>query len=158
MDEFNNINDGDVCNRNELNRLYQNPYHCSARKAVGLEKLYILHLDCHWDTKKLAAGLSNNSIHLTSSTTLEKISTFIAHNQNLVDVHFSPTDPNSLFTASSDGSVRMWDVRHPQKHTQEYRGIILLIHTSFYYKNIDFQQSFYRRSSPAQVSQAILII
>lgn len=119
--------DGDVCNQNELDSLYQEPYYCSARKAVGLEKLYILHIDCQWNTDRMAAALSNNSIHLTSTSTLDKISTFIAHDQNLVDIHFNPSDPNSLLSASSDGSIRIWDVRNPQKHSLEFKGIRALV-------------------------------
>ncbi|KAI9551514.1 hypothetical protein GHT06_021847 [Daphnia sinensis] len=113
--------DGDVCNQEELNRLYQQPYFCSARKAVGLEKLYILHIDCEWNSKKLAAALSNHSIHLTSTDTLDKISTFIAHDQTIVDVHFNPITPDCVLTGSSDGSIRVWDIRNPQKWSQEFR-------------------------------------
>ena len=114
--------DGDACDQQELNSLYHQPYYCSARKAVGLEKLYILHLDCQWQTNKLAAALSNNSIHLTSTDCLERISTFIAHEQNIVDIHFNPADPSSFFSASSDGTIRAWDVRNPHRHTQEFLG------------------------------------
>ena len=56
--------DGDACDQQELNSLYHQPYYCSARKAVGLEKLYILHLDCQWQTNKLAAALSNSHIQV----------------------------------------------------------------------------------------------
>lgn len=116
--------DGDVCNQNELNSLYTQPYFCSARKAVGLEKLYILHLDCQWKSDKLATALSNNSIHITSATTLEKVATFIAHDESLVDVRFSPADPDLLFSASNGGDIRLWDVRTTQKPVQEFKGII----------------------------------
>ena len=78
--------DGDVCNQEELNSLYTQPYFCSARKAVGLDKLYILHIDCHWKSNQLAAALSNNSIHLTTTDTLDKISTFIVHEQHIIDI------------------------------------------------------------------------
>lgn len=114
--------DGDVCDQEELNSLYQQPYYCSARKSVGLEKLYILHVDCHWKSNKLAAALSNNSIHLTSTDTLDKISTFIAHDQNISDVHFNPVDPNILFSASSDGTIRVWDIRNTQAYAQQFKG------------------------------------
>ncbi len=114
--------DGDVCNQEELHSLYQQTYYCSARKAVGLEKLYILHIDCDWKSNQLAAALSNNSIHLTSTDTLEKISTFIAHDQNISDVHFNPVDPNFLLSASSDGTIRVWDIRNPRSHAQEFKG------------------------------------
>ena len=114
--------DGDVCHQEELNSLYQQRYYCSARKAVGLEKLYILHVDCHWNSNQLAAALSNNSIHVTSTDTLDKISTFIAHDQNISDIHFNPVDPNSLLSASSDGTIRVWDIRHPQGYAQQFKG------------------------------------
>jgi WD40 repeat protein len=115
--------DGDVCNQEELNSLYKQPYFCSARKAVGLDKLYILHIDCHWKSNQLAAALSNNSIHLTTTDTLDKISTFIVHEQHIIDIHFNPVDPNFLFTASSDGTIRVWDIRNThQGCVQEFKG------------------------------------
>ena len=115
--------DGDVCNQEELNSLYTQPYFCSARKAVGLDKLYILHIDCHWKSNQLAAALSNNSIHLTTTDTLDKISTFIVHEQHIIDIHFNPVDPNFLFTASSDGTIRVWDIRNThQGCVQEFEG------------------------------------
>lgn len=114
--------DGDVCSIEELNGFYQHPYHPASRKAIGLEKLFILHLDCQWNTNKLAAALSNNSVHLSNCDTLEKLTTFVAHDQNIIDIHFSPSDPNCLITASSNGSVRVWDVRNTQKYSLELKG------------------------------------
>lgn len=115
--------DGDVCDATELNKIYQQAYHCASRKAVGLEKLLVLHLDCRWDANILATALSNNSVHLASADTLAKVSTFVAHNDNIIDIHFSPVDPNGLFTGSMDGTIRMWDLRSPMKHVLEMRGI-----------------------------------
>ena len=118
--------DGDICNMTELNEIYQQPYHCSSRKAIGLEKLFIQHMDCHWSSNRLATALSNNSIHIAAIDTLEKIATFPAHNDNIIDVHFSSADVNCIFSGSSDGSIRLWDVRNPRKHSQEFRGILKL--------------------------------
>ena len=118
--------DGDICNLTELNEIYQQPYHCSSRKAIGLEKLFIQHMDCHWSSNRLATALSNNSIHIAAIDTLEKIATFPAHNDNIIDVHFSSADVNCIFSGSSDGSIRLWDVRNPRKHSQEFRGILKL--------------------------------
>ena len=128
--------DGDVCNNRELNEIYQQPYNCKARKAVGLEKLFLLHLDCDWNTNRLASALSNNSIYLSSVDTLEKVSTFVAHDDSIVDIHFNPTDPNCLFSASGDGTIRLWDWRTPGKHTQEFKGIAYM----FVYKNSIFSK------------------
>lgn len=114
--------DGDVCQINELNNSYRHPYYSASRKAIGLEKLFILNLDSQWQTNKLAAALSNNSVYLSTCDTLEKITTFVAHDQNIIDLHFNPNDPNSLFTASNNGSIRLWDIRTPQKYSLELKG------------------------------------
>ena len=124
--------DGDVCSKNELTQFYQQSYNCAARKALGLDKLFALHIDASWKTNKLVTALSNNSVHLSSADTLEKISTFIAHDQSIVDLHFSPDNNNCLFTASNDGTIRQWDLRTPEKHSQEFKGI-------YNYKNSFFK-------------------
>ena len=80
-------------------------------------------MEANWKSNKLVTALSNNSIHLCSADTLEKVSTVIAHNDGIVDVHFSPVDDSSLFTASSDGTIKQWDMRTPMKHSQEFKGM-----------------------------------
>jgi len=119
--DFDLTKDGDVCNTDELKSLYQQSYFCAARKAVGLDKLFIMHMDVHWQTDRLACALSNNSIHLTTIDTLTKLDTFLVHDQNIVDVRFSPVDPNCLYTGSNDGKIRTWDLRTTKKHTQEFK-------------------------------------
>ncbi len=54
--------DGDVCNENELEKLYQQSYNCAARKAMGLDEIFVLHIDASWKAKKLAIALSNHSV------------------------------------------------------------------------------------------------
>ena len=85
-----------------------------------------MHMDVHWQTDRLACALSNNSIHLTTIDTLTKLDTFLVHDQNIVDVRFSPVDPNCLYTGSNDGKIRTWDLRTTKKHTQEFKGLKLL--------------------------------
>lgn len=119
--------DGDVCSQDELKKLYRNPYQCTARKAVGLDNLFILHMDCQWKTNTLAAALSNNAIHLTQCDTLVKISTVLAHQSNIIGLHFNPVDSNSLLSGSSDGTIKVWDLRNPQKHAQEFRGNLFIL-------------------------------
>jgi len=119
--DFDLTKDGDICNPNELKNLYQQSYFCSARKAVGLEKLFVMHMDAHWQTDRLACALSNNSIHLTTISDLSKLDTFLVHDQNIVDVHFNPVDPNCLYTGSNDGKIRTWDLRASKKHVQEFK-------------------------------------
>jgi len=125
--DFDLSKDGDICNENELENLYQQPYFCSSRKAVGLEKLFIMHMDAHWETNRLACALSNNSIHLTTIDTLTKLDTFLVHDQNIIDVRFSPVDANCLYTGSNDGNVRTWDLRTTKKHVQQFQGSEVLI-------------------------------
>ena len=124
--DFDLTKDGDVCNSTELQSLYQQSYFCSARKAVGLEKLFVMHMDAQWQTDRLACALSNNSIHLTTINTLTKLDTFLVHDQNIIDVHFSPVDPNCLYTGSNDGKIRTWDLRAAKKHVQEFKGFTIL--------------------------------
>ena len=115
--------DGDVCDTSQLKNLYSKQYTCSSRKAIGLEKLFILHADAQWKNNTLASALSNYSIHLSSIDTLARLDTIVAHQESIVNIRFSPDNPNYLMSASSGGIIRLWDLRNSKKASQEFKGI-----------------------------------
>jgi WD40 repeat protein len=127
--------DGDACDQTQLRHLYTNPYTCVSRKSLGLDKIYILHVDAHWHNNVLACSMSNFSVHLSSIDTLTKINTFTVHEAPIIGVKFSPTDPNVLFTGSNSGSLKVWDVRNPRKPSQELKGIYFV-----FFSTIRFRQ------------------
>lgn len=42
------------------------------------------------------------------------VGTFSGHTDTVHEVHFSPNNPNQVFSCSNDGTVRVWDFRTGQ--------------------------------------------
>uniref|UniRef100_A0A8C2B911 WD repeat-containing protein 89 n=1 Tax=Cyprinus carpio TaxID=7962 RepID=A0A8C2B911_CYPCA len=85
-----------------------------ARRLQPIEATYILELSCASSgSDVLAVCCSNHSVHLHSRETLRLVGDFQGHTAPVCGVRFSHLSPHLLFTGSSDGTVRCWDVRRP---------------------------------------------
>ncbi|XP_051507747.1 WD repeat-containing protein 89 [Myxocyprinus asiaticus] len=71
----------------------------------------------------LALCCSNHSVHLHCRETLRLVGDFQGHTAPVRGVRFSHLSPHLLFTGSSDGTLRCWDVRRPNSgSTQVFRS------------------------------------
>ncbi|KAI5108424.1 WD repeat-containing protein 89, partial [Silurus meridionalis] len=61
----------------------------------------------------IAVSCSNHVVRLHAKGTLRALGEYQGHTGAVFGVRFSPSSPNMLFTGSSDGTVRCWDVRRP---------------------------------------------
>lgn len=72
---------------------------------------YVTHLERSCDSAQLAAALSSREIKLYSSDTMLQAGKLSGHTGPLTQLAFSPSDVQSIFSASEDGTVRSWDTR-----------------------------------------------
>lgn len=75
------------------------------------KKEYCLHLTHDTSWENVAAAVSDNSVTLLKRETLEKVCSFKPHQECITGLKFSPSNSSILWTSSSEGCVKMWDVR-----------------------------------------------
>lgn len=64
---------------------------------------------------KLCIGLSNNTCEVYMiNDQITKLNTFDEHVGNIIDVKYSRTNPNILYTGSSESQIKIWDLRAPK--------------------------------------------
>ncbi|KAJ8926996.1 hypothetical protein NQ314_020557 [Rhamnusium bicolor] len=114
--ENNQDSDSEICDIHEIDRLFINS--CYIFEKVIAENKYILHVTATSENgPNVAIALSDNSceIHTISNDQVANITTLTKHNDKIVDCRFSSRDSNMLYTGSSDGSVKLWDIRTPKE-------------------------------------------
>ncbi|XP_062850989.1 WD repeat-containing protein 89 [Trichomycterus rosablanca] len=86
-----------------------------SRRLQPQEPSYILDLALSpkSGTELIAASFSNHVVRLHSKETLRVWGEYTGHTGSVFGVRFSPSSPDVLFTGSSDGTIRCWDVRQP---------------------------------------------
>ena len=62
----------------------------------------------------IAAATESKSLYLCDIRTGAQSHTLSGHAQSVMDVHFSPANPNMLVSGAKDGRVIVWDVRKSQ--------------------------------------------
>ncbi|KAK8751266.1 hypothetical protein OTU49_013824 [Cherax quadricarinatus] len=90
--------------------------------SISLSKTeYCLHLahDASWEN--LAAAVSDNSVTILKRETLQNMSSFEPHEKCITGLRFTPSSNNQLWTSSTDGLVKMWDIRS-NKCEKEFIG------------------------------------
>lgn len=83
-----------------------------SRRLQPDEPLYILDLALS-HTDLIAVCCSNHAVRLRTKETLRILGEYQGHTGAVFRVRFCPSSPNLLYTGSSDGTVRCWDVRQP---------------------------------------------
>eukprot|EP01138_Halocafeteria_seosinensis_P004063 gb/GECG01004155.1/.p1 GENE.gb/GECG01004155.1/~~gb/GECG01004155.1/.p1 ORF type:complete len:259 (+),score=34.28 gb/GECG01004155.1/:1-777(+) len=72
---------------------------------------------CSDEGNRIAVALSTKSVKVYDATTLEINSHLKGHKSTINDMVFLPNNEDVLFTASSDGSVRVWNVGKAECNT-----------------------------------------
>ncbi|ERL93726.1 WD repeat-containing protein 89 [Dendroctonus ponderosae] len=126
VDDFNDsCSDSDLADIEELNSLFL-PCHNVSSQSVGPK--YILHISATNDTNcNIVTALSDAScdvFNLTESQ-LHKLNKFQEHNQKLIDCKFSSDNRNLFFTGSSDGTIKIWDLRVPTESVITFKDTTL---------------------------------
>lgn len=88
------------------------------KSAINLEKKepdYVLHVDSqkceNCRDARFACTSSNNSVRLFTRHNLAAIGSISGHEKAVTGVKFSQKDWNILYTSSTDGTVKKWDMR-----------------------------------------------
>lgn len=63
------------------------------------------------------------------------------HEELIVGVKFSTDNKQTLFTASNDGIIKLWDLRTPKKAVLNFIGITFFSFRAFF---LPFQMSHYK--------------
>lgn len=83
-----------------------------SRRLQPDEPLYILDL-AFSSSDFIAVSCSNHAVRLHAKETLRILGEYQGHTGTVFGVRFCPSSPNMLYTGSSDGTLRCWDVRQP---------------------------------------------
>ncbi|XP_028677703.1 WD repeat-containing protein 89 [Erpetoichthys calabaricus] len=88
------------------------------RSKSAEDPTYMLHVDCQTTavepgSQAVAVACSNLSVCLYNKQTLRQTGQYLGHSGPICGVRFSQTSGNLLYSASSDGTIRCWDVRTP---------------------------------------------
>ena len=67
---------------------------------------------CLWNIESI---LGKNASTTTPGTQIPAMATFKGHTDVVEDVDWHPKDPNMIASVGDDRTVRLWDVRHPDK-------------------------------------------
>lgn len=72
----------------------------------------------------MALTLSNNTCKVfnLSNNQFAKLTVLREHTDVISEIKFSSENSNLLYTGSNDGSVRLWDIRTPQKSSLQFKG------------------------------------
>ncbi|XP_042217291.1 WD repeat-containing protein 89-like [Homarus americanus] len=110
-----------TCSEAEVATLFSVKYESVTSISLSEEE-YCLHLTHTTNWEDVAVALSDFSVTLLKRETLQKVSSFDPHQECITGLKFSPGNNNCLWTSSSDGFVKMWDVRSNQCE-KEFQGM-----------------------------------
>ncbi|XP_030762393.1 WD repeat-containing protein 89 [Sitophilus oryzae] len=120
-----NESGSDTCDISEVNESLSNCEHVHVQ-PVGSQ--YILHISATREVYPyIAAALSDHStdVFCTNESGLEKITRLSEHTKRLVDCKFVDHSNNLLYTASNDGTIKLWDLREFSKSVTTFNDTTL---------------------------------
>ncbi|XP_067630752.1 WD repeat-containing protein 89 [Eurosta solidaginis] len=111
--------DGDTCSAHELDTVFKIKWSICNESAVSLKNDYVLDLAADSGFTRVAAGLSSDTVHIFDINAGSTLSTFsdipaIQESNTLgsvCGVRFLDETPNCLLIGSSQGIVRLFDLR-----------------------------------------------
>ncbi|XP_023724656.1 WD repeat-containing protein 89 isoform X4 [Cryptotermes secundus] len=110
--------DGDMSNPAEVFRMYSLQHEV----AVARHRTYILHMNASVTSNpRVAVALSDQSCAIYDVTQLSKVETLCGHKGTVVNVRFSPGDESLVYSASSDGTIKLWDLRIGNQSAKEFK-------------------------------------
>lgn len=99
-----------TCSDEEIAAFFSTIY--QSVTSISLAKNdYCLQLTCDTSWENLAVGISDNSVAILKRETLEKVYSYKAHEHRITGLRFPPSNNSVLWTSSSDGFLKMWDLR-----------------------------------------------
>lgn len=89
-----------------------------------LNDILLKKLNCSESDASVVTCLSNNSCRLykLNNSEIAQIRVLREHNAKIIGCRFSGTDNNILYTGSSEGTLKVWDIREPKKSTITLTG------------------------------------
>nr|XP_023017107.1 WD repeat-containing protein 89 [Leptinotarsa decemlineata] len=115
-EESDSGSDSDEHNVAEIDRLFCD---CICINATLIRKNeYVLHVDATRESNpNVVATLSDHScvVYNIHGNQVAKIEDFTEHTNNIIDCRFSSGNNNLIYTGASDGVVKLWDIRTPNK-------------------------------------------
>ncbi|XP_013106446.2 WD repeat-containing protein 89 [Stomoxys calcitrans] len=114
------LEDSDTCTPFELEQHFLHKYRLFDETALSLKKEYILSLEKDDSLSRLAAGLTDTSVHIFDISSerglqqLEQISPFQVAPQKdnqICGLRYMDETPNTLLIGTKDGLVRLFDLR-----------------------------------------------
>ncbi|RZC40319.1 WD repeat-containing protein 89, partial [Asbolus verrucosus] len=115
--------DCDICENDEIDRLFTK-CHLISEKRVASNKKYILQIAATLDSSpNVALNLSNSTceVYNLSNNQFAKLTVLSEHTDVISEVKFCKENNNLVYTGSNDGSVRLWDIRTPNKSIVQFK-------------------------------------
>jgi len=117
--------DDSVCGDNEINELF---LHCPYVHTQPLGLKYILSVSATSEASPyVAAALSDNSCDIFSlnGSQVAKIAQYKEHENKIFDCKYSSETNALLYTGSSDGTIKVWDLRQSKGSVLTFRDTTL---------------------------------
>ncbi|XP_061393573.1 WD repeat-containing protein 89 [Musca vetustissima] len=113
------LDDCDTCTPFELEQCYSHKYRLFDETALSLKKEYVLSLEKDNSLTRLAAGLTDTSVHILDISSERGLSLFvdlppmpaIKPGVKVCGVRFLDESPNNLLVGTTNGIVRLFDIR-----------------------------------------------
>ncbi|XP_075168244.1 WD repeat-containing protein 89 [Haematobia irritans] len=124
------LEDNDTCTAFELEQSYGHKYRLFDETALSLKKEYVLSLDKDDALTRIAAGLTDTSVHLFDISSERGLQQFVQiPSQNIPQkeikicgVRFLDETPNTLLVGTTNGIVRLFDLRTQKEQTRFERN------------------------------------
>jgi len=98
----------------DFDAVFSSSFHPAQTCSLGTS--YVLNVDVNCDNSKYLACISSNEVKVMNEL-LTVTNTLKPHQDDVTRAAFSKIDPNLLFTSSKDCTVKLWDIRTPDKAT-----------------------------------------
>ncbi|KDR16692.1 WD repeat-containing protein 89 [Zootermopsis nevadensis] len=120
--EIESDDDGDVSDADELHEQFVVPYSFHNEVAVATHKIYILHMNVSLTSNpRVAVALSDQSSVIYDVNQLTKVESLCGHKGPVVNIKFSPNDVHLVYSASADGTIKLWDLRIGNQTVKEFK-------------------------------------
>ena len=103
---------------------------CALRKAIvhtfpssgdADQNPYVFDVCCNSENLLAVSACGpGHVIKVYDQSELTCVAQLHGHSGKVNELHFSPTDPNGLYSASSDGTLRLWDMRVPSPNVHTF--------------------------------------
>jgi len=97
--------------------VFSGSYHL-AHSTLSLNKAWVLNVDTNCDSSKYLAAFSNRQVNVYGENLTTVANIRVPHEKAVTKCAFSKSDPNLLLTSSVDCTVKVWDLRAPEKATR----------------------------------------